>query len=175
MPSPFPEKFVERSGGAARRANANGHPPLPRYLVERLLLDTSGYLAAAGCRAISERAASAKCRRPASDWRPAGLTVPAVEAIARYQWAGAGAGGRRHAAGETPGDAQRPDRPRADASRVGHAGFRRADAADVPGRLFRAGPVRRELAARQADGAGQRGRCAAWCPRGRCNRCSSLA
>jgi ferrous iron transport protein B len=60
-------------------------PELPRYLVERLLLDTSGYLAGAGLPGVTEellkgvaaarqRLAAAKC------------SVPSVEAIARYKW-----------------------------------------------------------------------------------------
>src|SRR5262245_13462623 len=43
--SPFPQAFVTEVDSLHQRANFNGHPPLPRYLVERLLLDTSGYLA----------------------------------------------------------------------------------------------------------------------------------
>src|SRR5262245_9860338 len=48
VPSPFPQKFVAEVEALHARVSSNGHPRLPRYLVERLLLDTSGYLAAAG-------------------------------------------------------------------------------------------------------------------------------
>jgi ferrous iron transport protein B len=84
--SPFPEAFVAEVDALHARANANGHPGLPRYLAERLLLDTSGYLAAAGMPGISrelvEELPAARARLAA-----AGLPVPAVEAMARYQWA----------------------------------------------------------------------------------------
>jgi ferrous iron transport protein B len=87
LPSPFPDKFVNEVDALHDRASAKGQPPLARYLVERLLLDTSGYLAAAGLPGVSAellREVPAARERLAA----AGLTVPAVEALARYQWAG---------------------------------------------------------------------------------------
>ena len=86
VPSPFPEKFVSEVEALHQRAGCNGHPRLPRYLVERLLLDTTGYLAAAGLPGISRELLQ---EVPAARERlaAAGLAVPAVEALARYQWA----------------------------------------------------------------------------------------
>src|SRR5687768_7279668 len=84
--SPFPSAFVQEVDELHRRANANGHPVLPRYLAERLLLDTSGYLAGSGLPGIRADLlveVSAARERLAK----AGLQVPGVEAIARYQWA----------------------------------------------------------------------------------------
>lgn len=86
IPSPFPDKFVAEVEALHQLASCNGHPRLPRYLVERLLLDTSGYLAAAGLPGVSgellQEIPAARERLKA-----AGLAVPAVEALARYQWA----------------------------------------------------------------------------------------
>ena len=84
--SPFPRAFVHEVDELHRRANANGHPPFPRYLVERLLLDTSGFLAGSGLPGIHDdlltEVTSARERLA-----KAGLQVPGVEAISRYQWA----------------------------------------------------------------------------------------
>lgn len=87
--SPFPEPFraevgrLERSLAAAR-STGNG-PPLPRYLVERLLLDTGGYVEGQvlhpGDNGLRDELREA--RRRLGD---AGLPVPAVEAMARYGW-----------------------------------------------------------------------------------------
>jgi ferrous iron transport protein B len=86
MESPFPKTFVAEVEALAALANSNGQPPVPRYLVERLLLDTSGYLAKAHLPGIREAMAievqAARARLAA-----AGLPVPAVESIARYGWA----------------------------------------------------------------------------------------
>ncbi len=58
---------------------------LPRYLIERLLLDTSGYLQnellLAGDSAIGDQLAAARARLAEQ-----GHPVPAVEAVARYDW-----------------------------------------------------------------------------------------
>ncbi len=84
--SPFPEAFSAEVEALAARANSNGHAKLPRYLVERLLLDTSGYLAESGLPGIGpelvQELPAARSRLAA-----AGLPVPGVEAMARYQWA----------------------------------------------------------------------------------------
>jgi ferrous iron transport protein B len=58
----------------------------PRWLIERLLLDTSGYLddlAASGDGKLRAELQSARARLLA-----AGHPVPAVEALARYEWIG---------------------------------------------------------------------------------------
>jgi ferrous iron transport protein B len=84
--SPFSEEFASEVAALHRRASSNGHAALPRYLVERLLLDTSGYLVDSGLPGISREllteVEAARARLAA-----AGLPVPAVEALARYQWA----------------------------------------------------------------------------------------
>ena len=84
--SPFPSAFVQEIDALHQRANSNGHPALPRYLVERLLLDTSGYLAGSGLSGIHgellTEVAAARERLA-----KAGLQVPGIEAVARYQWA----------------------------------------------------------------------------------------
>lgn len=90
--SPFPPAFNAEVAGlhqwlGAHRAGHAEAAQWPRYLVERLLLDTSGYLEASLNRlappdwpaqllAARERLAAANC------------PVPAVEAIARYGWVG---------------------------------------------------------------------------------------
>ncbi len=85
--SPFPELFqAEVAKLESECANAFA-TPLPRYLVERLLLDTSGYLSHGGIREInaSIHTAITAARKRLAD---AGMPVPAVEAMARYQWIG---------------------------------------------------------------------------------------
>src|SRR5688572_17688385 len=84
--SPFPEKFIEEVETLGRRTNSNGSPALARYLVERLLLDTSGYLAKRGlARVEGEVIAEAEAAR--KRLAAAGIPVPAVESMARYGWA----------------------------------------------------------------------------------------
>ncbi len=88
--SPFPAEFQNEVAALTRRletASSNGQASLPRYLVERLLLDTTGYLEDV----VLEHAdpglhgaiAEARTRLAA-----AGSPVPAVEAMARYGWIG---------------------------------------------------------------------------------------
>ncbi len=95
--SPFPEPFGEEvarleallgSGNGQDQSNhqsANGE--LPRYLVERLLLDTSGYLQGQilhqGNTQIQDELKASRDRL-----KQAGCPVPAVEAMARYGWVG---------------------------------------------------------------------------------------
>ena len=83
--SPFPEPFRREVEQLSQRESANGHTPLPRYLLERLLLDTSGYLAVSGLPVGESLAADVKDAR--LRLAQAGLPVPGVEAIARYGWA----------------------------------------------------------------------------------------
>jgi ferrous iron transport protein B len=84
--SPFPEKFQNEVTLLEELARKNEDEPLPRYLVERLLLDTSGYLAEASISGITpellKEVATARERL-----KIAGIPIPAVEAMARYQWA----------------------------------------------------------------------------------------
>ena len=86
MESPFPEKFQNEVALLEELTGKNENEPLPRYLVERLLLDTSGYLAEASIAGITpellKEVVAARERL-----KTAGIPVPAVEAMARYQWA----------------------------------------------------------------------------------------
>jgi ferrous iron transport protein B len=86
IPSPFPEKFQAEVAHLEELAGKNGDDALPRYLVERLLLDTSGYLAEASLPGITSQVLA---EVPAARQRlkGAGIPVPAVESMARYQWA----------------------------------------------------------------------------------------
>ncbi len=59
----------------------------PHYLVERLLLDTSGYLESAVPTGIAAKVAS-ELKAARQRLADAGHSTPAVEAIARYQWIG---------------------------------------------------------------------------------------
>lgn len=83
-PSPFPPEFQREVQGieAALVANDEGHARLPRYLVERLLLDTTGYLEhEAHAEGLRETLVAARNRLA-----QAGCPVPAVEAMSRYGW-----------------------------------------------------------------------------------------
>jgi ferrous iron transport protein B len=84
--SPFPSAFVEEVDALQGRAASNGQPALPRYLAERLLLDTSGYLAKSGLPGIHDELLT-EVTAARERLAKAGLQVPGVEAIARYQWA----------------------------------------------------------------------------------------
>ncbi|HVU89456.1 MAG TPA: ferrous iron transport protein B [Pirellulales bacterium] len=96
-PSPFPVAFqqevtalCERLGGSAdasttAKRSSNGHAAPPRYLVERLLLDTTGYLqdvvVGRGDAGLSSAIQDARGRLAT-----AGCQVPAIEAVSRYAW-----------------------------------------------------------------------------------------
>src|SRR5688500_11292903 len=73
--SPFPEKFQNEVALLEELTGKNGDDSLPRYLVERLLLDTSGYLAEASNSGITpellQEVAAARERLKA-----AGVPVP---------------------------------------------------------------------------------------------------
>jgi ferrous iron transport protein B len=106
--SPFPSAFVQEVDALHQRASSNGHqnvgdslrespmttrgasgpqsPALPRYLAERLLLDTSGYLANSGLPGIHGDLLS-EVTVARERLAKAGLQVPGIEAVARYQWA----------------------------------------------------------------------------------------
>ncbi len=87
--SPFPSAFqeeVERLGRALEERLGQGPAP-PRYLVERLLLDTGGYVEG---RVLGADAPGLRAELLAGRARlaEAGYPVPAVEAMARYGWVG---------------------------------------------------------------------------------------
>lgn len=86
LDSPFPEKFQNEVALLESLTGKGIESQLPRYLVERLLLDTSGYLSEASIAGITpellKEVATARERL-----KTAGIPIPAVEAMARYQWA----------------------------------------------------------------------------------------
>lgn len=84
MPSPFPEEF-QREVAALEQASTNGADRLPRYLCERLLLDTSGYLEHSHLAGVTGEmlALLPEARQRLAQ---AGYPVPAVEAMSRYRW-----------------------------------------------------------------------------------------
>ncbi len=89
-PSPFPEAFqqeVARLAGELNQGGVSSEQPPPRYLVERLLLDTSGYLESR-LMAGGGTANGQACQAARERLKAAGLPVPAVEAMARYGWVG---------------------------------------------------------------------------------------
>ncbi len=81
--SPFPEEFRDKVGQLHAKLQAQT-PDAPRYLAERLLLDTSGYLEKELINGgldlhnwiVETRNQLAEIGQP----------VPAIEAISRYQW-----------------------------------------------------------------------------------------
>jgi ferrous iron transport protein B len=83
--SPFPETFqAETAKLQAAWKDRSGE--LPRYLAERLLLDTSGYLQGALSTGGQNGAAAAELSAARERLAAAGMPVPAVEAQARYGW-----------------------------------------------------------------------------------------
>jgi ferrous iron transport protein B len=86
---PFPEAFRQEIAVLQRDLQShvqNDAPPLPRYLVERLLLDHGGYLEHAGLPGVTGEVLD-HVHQARARLADAGLPVPAVEAKARYQWA----------------------------------------------------------------------------------------
>jgi ferrous iron transport protein B len=86
LPEPFQKEVATLQAALEKRGGKSGEP-LPRYLVERLLLDTSGYLASAGIAGIDEPLLS-EVRESRQRLAKAGMPVPGVESIGRYNWAG---------------------------------------------------------------------------------------
>ena len=83
--SPFPGVFCDEVDRLAEKSGAGSNGRLPRFLVERLLLDVGGYLDQARLPGIDEslrdEVAAARERLAAS-----GHEVPGVETAARYRW-----------------------------------------------------------------------------------------
>ncbi len=98
---PFPPAFCDEvarldtvlNGTAAAEAQVSGRKT-PKFLIERLLLDAGGYLEQSGVveaahqqssngAPLKDHLQSARARLAAE-----GCPVPAVEALARYEWAG---------------------------------------------------------------------------------------
>ncbi|HEX4148483.1 MAG TPA: ferrous iron transport protein B, partial [Pirellulales bacterium] len=82
--SPFPQPFIDEVARLEALADERLGSALPRYLVERLLLDTSGFLA--GRLLGSGEGLSAELSAARGRLAEVGCPVPAVEAMARYGW-----------------------------------------------------------------------------------------
>ncbi|MGE3410100.1 MAG: ferrous iron transport protein B [Pirellulales bacterium] len=91
QPSPFPPLFQQEVARLqeflGKMPGTNGNAPLPRYLVERLLLDSSGYLAGSILNGDRDKL-KAELQTSRNALAEAGSPVPAVEAVARYGWVG---------------------------------------------------------------------------------------
>jgi len=83
--NPFPDVFQQQTHQLASYLNQGRVEPLPHVLVERLLLDGSGYLEAELLNGDAVDGA-AKLGEARQSLAAAGAPVPAVEAIARYDW-----------------------------------------------------------------------------------------
>lgn len=89
-PSPFPPAFVEevttlQAELCSHITEHGADHPWPRYLVERLLLDSSGYLASLnlpGTTSVTQQHVQAARER----LKAAGCPVPGIEPLSRYRW-----------------------------------------------------------------------------------------
>jgi ferrous iron transport protein B len=85
--SPFPREFQDEVTKLEATLAHHGHRHLPRYLVERLLLDSSGFLVTS-CGFTEESPLFNELEASRERLRASGFPVPAVEAISRYEWVG---------------------------------------------------------------------------------------
>jgi ferrous iron transport protein B len=83
--NPFPAVFQQHTTELAEWLNERTPQPLPPFLVERLLLDGDGYLEGELLNGTAAGGAQ-KLRAARESLAAAGLPVPAVEAMARYEW-----------------------------------------------------------------------------------------
>ena len=74
--------------GAMGDGHAGGGHALPRYLVERLLLDTTGYLEDVVISKAETNGARGQLVAARKRLADAGIGVPAIEAQSRYAWVG---------------------------------------------------------------------------------------
>jgi ferrous iron transport protein B len=81
----MPAEFQRHAREIGESLNASRTVPLPHFLVERLLLDSGGYLEGELLNGKSA-AAHEELRVARSALATAGMPVPAVEAMARYDW-----------------------------------------------------------------------------------------
>ncbi len=86
--SPFPEAFQKELSDLRAFLTDDADSPPPRYLIERLLLDAGGYLDRAKLHEFQHDDLPAKLADARRRLAEAGSPVPAVEAMARYQWVG---------------------------------------------------------------------------------------
>jgi ferrous iron transport protein B len=84
---PFPAVFREQSTRFGEQINANRTDEIPPFLVDRLILDGNGYLEQ-HLLPQQDSQSHAELRIIRQSLEAAGLPVPAVEAMARYDWVG---------------------------------------------------------------------------------------
>lgn len=101
FPAPFQEQTKRLRQHLATRPNVAGRPGIPPYLVERLILDASGYLETSLVDGADQELRDL-LRSARGALAEQGLPVPAVEAMSRYAWVG------RVLAGVVTRPAQRP-------------------------------------------------------------------
>ncbi len=83
--NPLPEEFQRAARELGAAVNADRPTPLPDFLVERLLLDGNGYLEHELFGDQSTPAAQ-RLHATRSALAESGMLLPAVEAMARYDW-----------------------------------------------------------------------------------------
>jgi ferrous iron transport protein B len=83
--NPFPPAFQQHTSEVAAWLNENSSRPVPHFLVERLLLDGNGYLESELLNGTAAKG-SQKLQAARESLSAAGMPVPAVEAMARYDW-----------------------------------------------------------------------------------------
>lgn len=84
---PFPPTFREQASRFDKHLNANRTDAIPAYLIDRLILDGNGYLEQ-HLLPQQEAGEHAELRNIRQSLTAAGMPVPAIEAMARYDWVG---------------------------------------------------------------------------------------
>ena len=90
--NPFPPAFRQHTAELGAWLDEHTKQEVPRFLVERLLLDSDGYLESQLLNGTAAAGAQ-KLRAARESLAAAGLPVPAVEAMARYEWVARTLGG----------------------------------------------------------------------------------
>lgn len=83
--NPFPPEFQRHANEFATWINSNSAQKVPGFLVERLLLDGDGYLEGELLNGTATEGAQ-RLRAARESLAAAGMPVPAIEAMARYDW-----------------------------------------------------------------------------------------
>jgi ferrous iron transport protein B len=83
--NPLPAEFQRHARELGDSLNAERPLPLPHFLIERLLLDGDGYLEQELLNGDAETG-TARLRHARESLAKSGMPVPAVEAMARYDW-----------------------------------------------------------------------------------------
>jgi ferrous iron transport protein B len=83
--NPLPEAFQQQACEIGQWLNSRRAKPLPAFLVERLLLDGDGYLEHELLDGLAAEG-EVKLRAAREALAAVGFPVPAVEALARYEW-----------------------------------------------------------------------------------------